>query len=110
ITSDEVLTWNQIYQATADALNVEPNIVHVATDYLCNHESSMIGTLLGDKAHSAIFDNTKIKTLVPDFEATIPFREGIKRTLAWFDADPKRQIVKEETNEMMNRIIEAYER
>jgi len=110
ITSDEVLTWNQIYQATAEALNVEPNIVHIASDFICKHESSMIGTLLGDKAHSVIFDNTKIKSLVPDFKATIPFREGVRRTLAWFDANPKRKIVKKETNETINRIIEAYEK
>lgn len=110
ITSDEVLTWNQIYQTVADALNVEPQIVHIASDFICQCEKSMTGTLLGDKSHSAIFDNTKIKTFVPDFIATIPFREGVRNTLAWFDADPKRKVIRSETNEMMDRIIEAYER
>jgi nucleoside-diphosphate-sugar epimerase len=110
ITSDEVLTWNQIYQTVAEALNVESQIVHIASDFICENEKSMIGTLLGDKAHSAIFDNTKIKAFVPDFIATIPFSEGVRRTLAWFDADPKRKIIRSETNEMMDRIIEAYER
>jgi nucleoside-diphosphate-sugar epimerase len=110
ITSDEVLTWDQIYRTTADALNIEPNIVHIPTDFICKYDSSMTGTLLGDKSHCAIFDNTKIKMFVPGFKATIPFKEGVRRTLAWFEADRKRQVVKKETNEMMDRIIEAFEK
>ncbi len=110
ITSDEVLTWNQIYQTVADALNVEPQIVHIASDFICQCEKSMIGTLLGDKSYSAIFDNSKIKAFVPEFIATIPFSEGVRNTLAWFDADPKRKVIRTETNKMMDRIIETYER
>ncbi len=110
ITSDEALTWDQIYQTTAEAVHAEPKIVHIASDFICKHDKSMVGPLLGDKSHCAIFDNTKIKTFVPGFKATIPFKEGVKRTLAWFDADPRRQIVRKETNEMMDQIIEAYER
>ncbi|HUI30552.1 MAG TPA: NAD-dependent epimerase/dehydratase family protein [Candidatus Acidoferrales bacterium] len=110
ITSDEALTWDQIYRTTADAFDVEAQIVHISSDFICRLDKSMIGTLLGDKSHCAIFDNTKIKTFVPDFKATIPFNEGVRKTLAWFDADPKRKIVRAETNEKIDRIIEAYER
>lgn len=110
ITSDEALTWDQIYKMTAEAVGVEPQIVHIASDFICQYDKSMIGSLLGDKSHTAIFDNTKIKSFVPDFKATIPFSEGVKRTLAWFDADPKRKIVRADTNKMMDGIIEAYER
>jgi len=109
ITSDEALTWDQIYKLTADAMGIEPKIVHIPSEFICQYDKSMIGSLLGDKSHSAIFDNTKIKTFVPDFKTTIPFSEGVKRTLAWLDADPKRKIVRHETNEMMDRIIAAYE-
>ena len=109
ITSDEILTWNQIYEAVADAVGCEANIVHIPSDFIGYCEHSLKGTLLGDKAVSVIFDNSKLKRFVPEFRATIPFREGIKRTLAWFEADPARQIVKHETNEMMDRIIQAYE-
>jgi hypothetical protein len=63
---------------------------------------------LGDKSCSVIFDNSKIRRIVPDFRATIPFHLGIKRTMAWFDADPARQIVRKETQEMMDRILQAY--
>jgi nucleoside-diphosphate-sugar epimerase len=108
ITSDEILTWNQIYHAIGAAAGVEPNIIHISTDFICTHEPSLLGSLIGDKSYSVIFDNTKIKTFVPGFTAVIPFSKGIKRTLAWFEADPKRKIIKKETNEMMDRIINAY--
>jgi len=109
ITSDEILTWNQIYQAIAEAAGVEANIVHIPSDFIGKYDKSMIGGLLGDKAYSVIFDNTKIKTFVPDFKAVIPFNKGIKRTIAWFEADPTRKIIKKETNEMMDGVINAFE-
>jgi len=109
ITSDEMLTWNQIYKTVAEAAGTEANIIHIPSDFICENDNSFIGNLLGDKSYSVIFDNTKIKTFVPDFKATITFNQGIKRTLAWFHADPKRQIIKKETNEMMDRIIKKYE-
>ncbi|MGA9365412.1 MAG: SDR family oxidoreductase [Bacteroidota bacterium] len=108
ITSDEILTWNQIYQALADAAGCVANTVHIPSDFIVHCEPSLEGTLTGDKAQSVIFDNTKIKRFVPDFTATIPFAQGIKRTLAWFEADPARQIIRKETNEMMDRIIQRY--
>ncbi|MGC1515438.1 MAG: NAD-dependent epimerase/dehydratase family protein, partial [Maribacter sp.] len=83
ITSDEVLSWNMIYKILADALGKEAKVVHIATDFICKTEPSFTGTLLADKAESVLFDNTKIKTFVPGFKATIPFAEGIKRTIGW---------------------------
>ena len=109
ITSDEILTWNQIYEAVAEAVGVEANIVHISSDFLVKCEPSLMGNLLGDKSHSAIFDNTKIKTFVPGFKAVIPFSQGIRRTLEWFEANPSRQIINKETNDMMDRIIQLYE-
>ena len=108
ITSDEVLTWNQIYATIADALGVEANVVHIATDFIAKVNPSMGAGLYGDKAWSAIFDNTKIKSYVPTFQATIPFREGIRRTLAWFDVDESRKWVNEDVNKEMDEIIAAY--
>jgi nucleoside-diphosphate-sugar epimerase len=110
ITSDEVLTWNQIYQAIADAVGVEAKIVHVPSEFIMKFDKSLIGNLLGDKSHSVIFDNSKIKSFVPDFKAVIPFKQGVKRTLAWFEADSSRQIIKNETNEMIDKIIGAVEK
>jgi len=65
---------------------------------------------VGDKSHSMIFDNTKIKRIVPDFAATIPYSQGAREVLAWFDADPVRQIVDEKCDQFLDRIIEAYEK
>lgn len=108
ITSDEILTWNQIYEAVAQAVGCNPTIVHIASEFIAHVEPSLTGNLLGDKAYSAIFDNSKIKQFVPEFMASIPFVHGIKKTLAWFEADPSRKIVRAETNQMMDRILGAY--
>ena len=114
ITSDEILTWNQIYEAVAEAAGVKANIVHIASDFICDVADTlgqdwMRGNLLGDKAVSAIFDNSKIKRFVPNFVATIPFKVGIKRTIEWFEANAKRMVVHEENNKFMDAIIGAYE-
>ena len=108
ITSDEVLTWNQIYEAVANAAGVELNAVHIASDFISKVIPGEKDGLWGDKSHCAIFDNSKIKGLVPGYTATIPFSEGIKRTLAWFEADPNRMVVNAETNAMMDKILDAY--
>jgi nucleoside-diphosphate-sugar epimerase len=108
ITSDEVLTWNQIYQTIGEALGVEPNIVHIASDFIAGVEPSLAGSLLGDKTWSVVFDNSKIKKLVPGFESVIPFREGIRRTVEWFESDEARRNVDKDLNDSMNRILAAY--
>ena len=110
ITSDEVLTWNQIYETIADALGAEAEIVHIPSDFILQVSPGLGAGLIGDKAWSAVFDNTKIKTFVPEFRAIIPFREGIRRTLAWFDADPSRKRVDDRVNQEMDEIIAAYRR
>ncbi len=108
ITSDEVLTWNQIYTTIADALGIQANIVHIPSDFIARVSPDLGAGLLGDKAWSVVFDNSKIKEFVPGFLATIPFREGVRRTLAWFDADPARRRVDEKVNAEMDRILAAY--
>ena len=111
IMSDEVLTWDEIYRQTAAATGVgaELRIVHIASDFIAACMPEMIGTLLGDKSVSAVFDTTKIKRFVPDFRATTPFAEGIRRTVAWFDADPARQRVDAELDARWDRLIAEYE-
>jgi nucleoside-diphosphate-sugar epimerase len=111
ITSDEALTWNQIFQATAEAAGVPaPRLVHIASDFIVACYPETTGTLLGDKSHSAIFDNTKIKRFVPDYVATTRFRTGIASTLRWFDADPRRRTIDEAANSRWDRLISGYER
>jgi len=111
ITSGEALTWNQIYQLTAEAAGVaSPKFIHIASDFITTCYPEMIGTLLGDKSHSAIFDNTKIKRFVPGFAATTRFRAGIRQTVRAFDADPKRQSIDKVTEAKWDRLIASYER
>jgi nucleoside-diphosphate-sugar epimerase len=110
ITSDEVLTWDEIYRQTAAAAGVEARIVHIASDFIVACIPEMTGTLLGDKSVSAVFDTAKLKRFVPDFRATTPYAEGIRRTVAWFDADPARQKVDAEMDARWDRLIAAYER
>ena len=110
ITSDQALTWDQIYQATAAAAGVEAKIIHIASDFITACLPDMTGSLLGDKSLSALFDNTKLKRFVPDFSATTPFGRGITQTLAWFDADSARQRIDTAADQQWDRLIEAYQR
>jgi nucleoside-diphosphate-sugar epimerase len=108
ITSDESLTWNQIYETIAEAAGTQADIVHISSDFICKCDSFFTGNLLGDKSYSVIFDNTKIKTFVPGFNAVIPFKEGIRKTLEWFEEDKRRQIIIEESNIVIDKILKAY--
>jgi nucleoside-diphosphate-sugar epimerase len=110
ITSDEVLTWNQIYLQTYSALGVTPNLIHISSELLAMWNDHYIGSLIGDKINSVVFDNSKIKRLVPDFGCKVPWAEGVKRTIAWFDADPNRQSINVEADTNWDTIISAYER
>jgi nucleoside-diphosphate-sugar epimerase len=108
ITTDEVLTWNQIYQSIASALGVEANMVHIPSEWIAQHNPQLAAGLLGDKTWSVVFDNTKIKTFVPAFQATIPLHEGIRKTLAWFDEDERRKWIDEAVNAEMDHLLAAY--
>jgi len=108
ITSDEILSWNMIYKILANALGKEANVVHIASDFICKVEPSFTGTLLADKAESVLFDNSKIKMFVPGFKATIPFSEGIVKTINWFNANPEHKIISPEEEQKIENILQAY--
>lgn len=108
ITSDEALTWNQIYDLLGEAVGAEPQIVHVPTDAIIAADPSQLGTLWGDKAHSAVFDNSKLRAVVPDFAPSTKFADGIRDTIAWFDADPSRQAIDHEANARWDRLAAIY--
>jgi len=108
ITSDEVLTWNQIYQEVGRALGVEPQIVHAPSDLIAAWDTGLMGTLTGDKANSLVFDNSKIKALVPDFHCSVPWSEGVRRSVAWFETDPARQTIDEKLNIMIDKLLSEY--
>ena len=110
ITSDEVLTWNQIYGCIGRAAGAEPQLIHIPSDFIARFDPATGAGLLGDKACSVVFDNTKIKRLVPDYVATVLFEEGVKECVAWLDADEDRQRIDPEKDATMDRIVAAYTR
>lgn len=103
------MNWNQIYQLLAQAAGAEANLVHLPSELINAFDPKWGSGLLGDKTQSMIFDNTKIKRIVPDFAATIPYAQGAREILAWYNADPARQEVDETLNHMMDKMIKAYE-
>ncbi len=108
ITSDEWLTWNQIYQLLGEAVGVNPRLVHVPSDLIAAYDPNIGASLLGDKTHCGIFDNSKIKQVVPEFICNIPFAQGAKEIAAWHQADEGRRLLDEKFNEMCDRLIENY--
>jgi nucleoside-diphosphate-sugar epimerase len=109
ITSDEVLTWNQIYAEIAAALGVmSPQIVEVPTDFICQVAPQMSGTLKGDKAHPGVFDNSKIKRFVPDFRCRTPFRQGVRESVHWLRGHPDQQNFKPELDALIEKVLAAW--
>jgi nucleoside-diphosphate-sugar epimerase len=107
ITTDEVLSWNQIYEEAGRAVGVEPDIVHISSDLLCAYSPEEEGNLWGDKAWSVVLDNSKIKRFVPDFVCTTTWAQGVRKAIAWFREDPKRQAIDEKANAAWDKVIAA---
>jgi len=110
ITSDEVLNWNQIYRAIGRAAGVEPDLVHIPSEFIAAFEPEYRGSLIGDKAVSSVFDNSKIKRFVPDFKAIIPFERGIEKAINWFEAHSEKCTTDREWNQLVDSIIAAYKK
>jgi nucleoside-diphosphate-sugar epimerase len=108
ITSDEVLTWNQIAETLAAAAGVAARIVHVPSDVIAAADPRWGAGLLGDKAHSMVFDNSKLRSVVPDYVATVPFHSGAREIVAWYDEDPSRQQVDRDLDAVMDRLVDTY--
>jgi nucleoside-diphosphate-sugar epimerase len=110
ITSNEWLTWDRIHHILARAAGVDAEIVHVPSEVIRSYDHEWGESLLGDKTHSMVFDNSKIKRFVSDFNATIPFSRGAEEIIAWYDADPSRRRIDQELDRTMDRIIDDWRR
>jgi nucleoside-diphosphate-sugar epimerase len=108
ITSDESLTWNQIHEILAGAAGAEARIVHVPSDAILAADETWGRSLLGDKAHSVIFDNAKLRSVVPDYVATIPFARGAEEIVAWYDGDPARREIDARMDDLLDRLADAF--
>jgi nucleoside-diphosphate-sugar epimerase len=109
ITSDEVLNWDKIYRAIGNAAGLVPDLIHVPSDFINLCDQRIGAALLGDKAYSVVFDNSKIKQAVPEFRATVPFAEGMKRCIEWFEGEEGRKTVSETEIRAMDRIVQSYQ-
>ena len=110
ITSDEWLTWDQIHSILANSANCEIHAVHVPSEIIAAYDAEWGASLLGDKAHCGIFDNAKIKRVVPEFNPSIPFTQGAKEIISWYDKDLSRQLIDSHFDSLMDQIIQAQER
>lgn len=112
ITSDESLTWNQIYQAIADALGVPLKACHVSSEFLaqcCPQEWDLQGSLIGDKSNTVVFDNSKLKRLVPGYTATVRFDQGMRIAVDYVLSHPECQIEDPEFDSWCDSVIKAQE-
>lgn len=110
ITNDETLTWNQIYAAIARVLGVELKAFHVSSEFLAaTGKYDLLGSLIGDKANSVVFDNSKLKRAVPDFVPTVRFEQGIRDTIENIMAHPELQKEDPEFDEWCDKVIEVVE-
>jgi nucleoside-diphosphate-sugar epimerase len=109
ITSDEALTWDRIYRLIGDAVGAEPKLVHVPSDLIAAYDPGWGDSLLGDKTHSMVFDNSRIKRLVPGFAATIPFERGALELADWWASDPAHRAVDRALDATIDRILAGYE-
>jgi nucleoside-diphosphate-sugar epimerase len=110
ITSDETLTWNQIYRCIAQAVDRPLKAVHVSSEFLAAAGPyDFHGGLLGDKAVSVVFDNAKLKRLVPGFVAVKRFDEGIKETIDYILDHPEYQQEDPEFDVWTDKIVEIMQ-
>jgi nucleoside-diphosphate-sugar epimerase len=109
ITSDDVLTWNQITMILAAAAGAEAKIVHVPSDAIAAADPIWGPALLGDSAHSMIFDNSKLRSVVPDYVATITLEQAAPEIIAWHDQDPSRQNVDPDLDVLMDKLVATYQ-
>ena len=106
ITSDETLTWNQIYAGIANALNVPLKAVHISSEFLAEcSDYDFKGSLIGDKANSMIFDNSKLRRLVPGFTTLKRFDIGVRETIEYVLAHPEYQFVDAEFDKWCDKVI-----
>jgi nucleoside-diphosphate-sugar epimerase len=108
ITSDDVLTWDQIAGTLGAALGVTPRIVHVPSDVIAVRDPEWGAGLLGDKTHSMVFDNSKVKSLVPGWHAVVPFERGAREIVRWYTEEPSRQVVNHKLDALMDKLAADF--
>jgi nucleoside-diphosphate-sugar epimerase len=104
-TGESAPTWNQVYTWLGRAAGVEPELVHLPSERIAKEVPDLGPGLVGDKAHAMLFDTTKLRRLVPEFTTTVPYVEGARRQIAWYDAHPEAQVVDQELDATFDRLV-----
>ena len=94
----------------ASSLAVEPKIVHIPSDLITAYLPDTFGSLIGDKGNSVVFDNGKIKQFVPEYKCGVTWAEGLRRSIAWYEAHPQFQTVDKDMDGVFDKIIAAFEK
>ena len=108
ITNDEWLTWNGIFERLGHHLGRDPVFAHLPSSAIMHVDEELGASFQGDKAHSLVFDNSKIKRFVPGFEAKIPFAQGSKDIVDWYDEDSSRREVDPETDALQDHLVAIH--
>lgn len=109
ITSEEALSWDRIFTILSEKMGVEPNLKHIPSDFIARYSKEMGESLLGDKTHSLIFDNSKIKGIVPEFDCRIPFEKGAGEIIQWYEEDRSRQVIDPNLDRIFDRICSDFD-
>ncbi|MFA6507001.1 MAG: SDR family oxidoreductase [Treponemataceae bacterium] len=108
ITTDEFMTWDALLLTLGQALGREPKMVHIPSEYIAAMNPEMGAPILGERRYTQMYDNSKIKRLVPGFRCDVNFTEGIRSSLAWFDAHPAAKVIDQKTEGEFNRILAKW--
>lgn len=108
ITSDEAISWDHIHRIVGAAFGVEPTIVHMPSEFIAQHAPGTGAGLLGDKAYSVVFDNSKIKRFVPDFQCRISFVDGMRRSAAWCREHPETMVINPAADREIDMLLEKW--
>lgn len=107
ITSDEVISWNGLFEQFLNSINLEAELIHIPVNNIVSLFPDFEGTLIGDKLNSVIFDNSKIRTIVPNFRCQVQWHLGIKRSYDWLMDHPENQTIDQELDQVLDQIIES---
>jgi nucleoside-diphosphate-sugar epimerase len=108
ITSDEVHTWDQIYRIIGCTVGIEPKLIHIPSDFINSYVPEWGASLLGDKARSVVFNNEKIKSIVPGWHAEKSFADGIRESITWFEEKPERMQVNTDVEIKTDLLIKKF--
>ncbi|MGM0495566.1 MAG: NAD-dependent epimerase/dehydratase family protein [Bacillota bacterium] len=110
LTSDKVYTWTQIANFIYDGLKIEPNIEYIPSSFIIKYFPEVKGELYGDKKDSAVFDNSKIKSIAPNYKSKVEYSDIVKRAVKHYLETPELQKVDKEFDKRYDNLIAEYKK